>query len=219
MTTTFSSNCDQPPRTGVFLILAVGLGLAGVLAGCAGEETVGDEFHTSGSREADQRADQRVTKVQQMRGEGEGQAGDDAKPKPSLYERLGGDEALRRIVDDFIERAIADPRVNWERKGVRRGGVLGIGSESAEWKATPDRLAKVKLHMQQFLAVATGGPAKYDGRGMKELHAGMQIANPEFDATVGAMQASLDRLGVATAEQKELLAILESTRPQVAEKR
>jgi hemoglobin len=73
--------------------------------------------------------------------------------------------------------------------------------------------------MVQFLSLATGGPAQYDGKEIKPAHAGMRIGNPEFDAAVGDLKASLDRLKTPNKEQKELLAILESTRPQIVEER
>ncbi len=187
-----------------------------LLCGCASEEKKDRDFHTSGSREADQRAEQRISKVQQLRGEGEGTDGD---AKPSLFERIGGDAGIRTIVDDFIRRAVADPRVNWERKGIKRGGLLGVGGKSVEWKPTEESLARMKEHIAQFLAVATGGPPKYEGRDMKEVHAGMRITNAEFDATIGDLKATLDTLRVSVEVQKELLSIVESTRPQIAEER
>jgi len=190
------------------------------LTACSTEKRAGDDFYTSGSREADQRADQRISGVQQIRGEGEGTSGDAAiNAKPSLYERLGGHDRIARIVGDFVDRVLADPRVNWTRRGVTRGGVLGVGKKSAAWEPTPEHIALLKDHIAQFIAVATGGPAKYDGRDMKQVHSGMKVSNAEFDAAVGDMKASLDALRVATAEQKELLSVLESTRPQIAEER
>jgi hemoglobin len=192
-----------------------------ILGGCGGQDkSADDDFFTSGSREADQRAEQRIAKDQQLEGEGSG--GEDtsaANVKPSLFERLGGDQGIKAIVDDFVQRALADPRVNWERKGVEYGGFLGIRDKSAEWKPTPENLDRLKKHLAQFIALATGGPATYEGRDMKEVHHGMKITNVEFDAAVGDLQASLDSLGVPSDEQKELLAIIESTRPQVAEER
>ena len=190
---------------------------AALLVGCVSEQSTDRDFHTSGSREADQRAEQRISKVQQMRGEAEGSDKDSVKA--SLYERLGGENGVRALVDDFVERAMADPRANWERKGITRGGVLGIGSKSVERRPTPEAVARTKEHIAQFIAVATGGPNKYEGRLMKEVHAGMKISNAEFDATIGALKASLDFLRVGTEEQKELLSVLESTRPQIAETR
>jgi hemoglobin len=121
-------------------------------------------------------------------------------------------------VDDFTVRALADPRVNWERKGVKRGGLL-TRSEPVAWNPTPQNVTTLKKHLVQFLALATGGPAKYDGGEMKNVHAGMRITNPEFDAVIGDLKASLDKLRVLDKEQKELLAIVESTRPQIVTER
>jgi hemoglobin len=188
------------------------------LAACASDPTVADDFHTSGSREADQRAEQRISRTQQMRGQPDS---DRTAPgvKASLWERLGGEQVVRPLVDDFVDRVLADPRTNWERRGVSHGGVLGVGSKSSEWLASTEALAKLKQHLVQFIAVASGGPSVYEGREIKAVHAGMKITNAEFDASIGALKASLDAHGVRIAEQKELLAIFESTRTQVAEKR
>jgi hypothetical protein len=46
-----------------------------------------------------------------------------------------------------------------------------------------------------------------------------QISNPEFDAAAGDLKASLDTLKVPNKGQKDLLAIVESTRPQIVTKR
>jgi hemoglobin len=186
--------------------------------GCAQETKKDPDFFTSGSRQADQRAEQQVAKVQQLRGEGTG--GEDAKDvKAPLYERIGGEQGVNAIVEDFVNRAIADPRVNWERKGVTYGGMLGIKQKSAEWTPDPGSVARVKKHLAQFLALSTGGPVKYEGKEMKGAHQNMKITNAEFDASVGDLKATLERLGVAVQEQKEVLAIVESTRPQIVEQR
>jgi hemoglobin len=206
-------------RTGLVLISLV------LAAGCGSKEAEDRTFFTSGNREADQRAEQRISKDQQLRGEGEGKTGlaeaVGGKPaaKPALYERLGGEKGIAAIVDDFVTRALADPRVNWERKGVESGGFLGVREKSMYWNPTGDNVAKLKKHLGQFLALATGGPPTYEGKEMKAAHAGMTITNPEFDASIGDLKATLDKLGVAVDEQKELLAVVESTRPQVVEKR
>jgi hemoglobin len=47
----------------------------------------------------------------------------------------------------------------------------------------------------------------------------MHIGNPEFDAVIGDLKASLDKLKIPNTEQKELLAIVESTRPQIVTQR
>jgi hemoglobin len=188
-------------------------------AGCGGSgERQNKDFFTSGSAEADQRADQRMAQSQQLKGN----SGDSGKPvlgedTRSLYERLGGETGLAAISDDFVTRAMSDPRVNFQRKGITQGGLSIHREASMEWTPDPQNVKMVKFHIAQFLAVATGGPSLYEGKQMKDAHANMHITNAEFDASVGDMKATLDKMKIANKEQKELLAILETTRTQIVE--
>jgi len=202
------------------------------MAGCGtGKETKKkDEFFTSGSREADQRATQRMAKEQQVSGSSQGSekkartetstngAPAQAQGKLTLFERLGAEQGITAIVEDFTPRVLEDPRIDWERKGAKHASFFGRGNSSA-WTATPTNVASLKTHFVQFLSLATGGSAKYDGKEIKPVHAGMHISNPEFDATIGDLKASLDKLRIPDKEQKELLAIVESTRPQIVTQR
>lgn len=208
-------------------ILGLSAGFA-MITGCrsGGGEKKKDEFFTSGSREADQRATQRMAKDQQISGTtkddakgGTGSAAVKEERKLTLFERLGGEQGVTAIVDDFTTRALEDPRVNWQRKGVKRGGILRRDETTVAWSSTPQNVEKLKQHLVQFIALATGGPAQYEGKDMKTAHAAMHITNPEFDAVVGDLKVSLDKLQIPTKEQKELLAIVESTRPQIVTER
>lgn len=200
--------------------------------GCGGQSgKQKDDFFTSGSREADQRATQRMAKEEQLAGEASGEKKPASTPtgrterkpgeehsKLTLFERLGGEEGITAVVEDFVPRALADPRVNWERRG-ESGGIFRRNRTDVAWKPTEQNVATLKKHLVQFLALATGGPAQYDGKDIKAAHAGLGISNPEFDAAVGDLKASLDKLRIGTTEQKELLAIVESTRPQIVTER
>lgn len=203
------------------------------LTGCGNREKQDGGFFTSGSKEADQRADQRMAKAEQLQGGGEG-AGESKKAKPAkpaegapaqvegkttLFDRLGGEKGLQTITNDFIDRALADPRVNWERKGVTRGGLSINRNKPVTWNASPENVGQLKKHIVQMLSIATGGPTFYDGLEMRDAHNGLKITNNEFDAAVGDLKATLDKLQIPNKEQKELLAIVESTRPQVVEER
>src|SRR6185503_677103 len=119
------------------LVVIVGCGTAKV-------EKKKDEFFTSGSREADQRASQTMARHEQLTGSGEGAGEKGVKkakpPKPdehdtssgatntpaqvegkmALFDRLGGEPGISNIVADFLPRVMNDPRVNWQRKGVAR---------------------------------------------------------------------------------------------------
>jgi hemoglobin len=215
-----------------------------ILVGCGTAETAKkkDDFFTSGSREADQRAGQRMAKEEQLTGSGEGAGEKGAKKavavktaaaaqgtnkaaqvegKLALFDRLGGEKGITAIVDDFTARVLQDPRVNWQRKGVKSGGFSfrRKSSDDVAWNATEENTATLKKHLVQFIVLATGGPVHYDGKEMKSAHAGMKIGNPEFDAALGDLKASLDRLQIPNKEQKELLSVIESTRPQIVTQR
>src|SRR5436190_8535831 len=170
---------QQPFFAATALLVAVFFAAA-VFIGCGSSQKKANEgFSTSGSREADQRAEQRIAKDKQIQGKGEGK--DDTKPggKAPLYERLGGEKGVSAIVDDFVTRAMADPRVNWERKGVKRGGFSIHRNDSVQWNPGPDDIGKLKTHLAQFLSLATGGPVKYEGKEIAPAHSGMHITNSE----------------------------------------
>jgi hemoglobin len=223
------------PIVSVVTLMVVPIAL---LSGCGGSKRAGkhEEFFTSGSREADQRATQRMAKEEQLAGSGEG-AGERSQKKvaagsstnktagglnrvekQALFDRLGGEVGISNIVADFLPRALQDPRVNWQRKDVKGGGWLKRG-ENVAWTNSPQNVARLEKHLAQFVALASGGPARYEGKDMKATHDGMKIANPEFDAAIGDLKATLDRLQIPNKEQKELLAIIESTRPQIVTER
>ena len=125
----------------------------------------------------------------------------------SLYERLGGEPALTAVVDDFVARTASNPKVNFTRKGTPQ-----------EWDANPENVKKLKRRLVTFIAEATGGPKKYDGKDMKSAHAGMQITSAEFDALAADLAASLDKFKVPAKEKGELMAIAASTKGAMVER-
>jgi len=222
--------------------LAFCLVALGALAGCGGgptQKAKSQDFFTSGSTAADQRASERMAQNEQLTGSGQGSGekgvkkaevsktsttgeadGTTNKPaqaegKLALYDRLGGEDGLTKIVADFLPRAMQDPRVNWDRQGVTHGGFSIHHTESQTWTNSPSNVTLLQKHLIQFLSLATGGPAHYGGKEIKSTHAAMHISNPEFDATIGDLKVTLDRLQIPNKEQKELLAIVESTRPEI----
>jgi len=122
----------------------------------------------------------------------------------SLYDRLGGEKAITAVVDDFVNRAAADPKVNFTRKGTDK-----------EWAATPENVAKLKKHLTQFVAMAAGGPQKYEGRAMRPVHTGMKITDAEFNAAAADLAASLDKFNVPKKEKDELLGVVAGTKGDI----
>jgi hemoglobin len=208
----------------IALFAAVGIGCTTGCASKAPEAKQKDEFFTSGNPEADQRAraiednsQKGATEKKQNAKHSSDSSNPPAEVKQTLYERLGGEQGITTIVDDFLKRAMKDPRVNWSRQGVKTGGWFRR-NHSVTWNASPQNVAQLKKHFVQFISLASGGPVKYDGKPIKSTHAEMKITKPEFDAAIGDLKATLDKLSITPELQKEVLALFESTRPEIVPK-
>ena len=122
----------------------------------------------------------------------------------TLYDRLGGESAIRSVVDSVVAHAAADEELNFTRAGTAN-----------EWEATPENIDTLKVRLVQFVASATGGPQRYEGQDMPTAHRGMEITDAEFDRLGGHLRMALQAHDVPQNLQDELFAIVESTRPQI----
>jgi hemoglobin len=129
------------------------------------------------------------------------------KSGKSLWDRLGGEPAVRAVVDDFVGRAVKDDKVNFFRHG-----------HPNEWKPNDTQVATFKQRLVEFISMASGGPLKYKGRDMATAHKGMEITSAEFDALAGDLAASLDHFKVPAKEKGELLAAVAGTKGQIVGK-
>jgi hemoglobin len=119
------------------------------------------------------------------------------EPQPTLYERLGGIYSIAVVVDDFIDRIMADARLN-----------ANPAVNEAHHKVPP---AGFKYLVTEMVGWATGGPQKYTGRSMRESHDHLNITPKDWDAFMDDFQQTLDKFKVPPAEQAELKAIVQST--------
>lgn len=114
---------------------------------------------------------------------------------PSLYERLGGLDAIRLVVDDFGARLAGDTSIAPLFRGVD--------------------LDNVKRLLVDQICEATGGPCVYRGRSMREAHQGLNITARQWDATIAHLVASMSRYNVPQREQQELLRALAPMRGDI----
>lgn len=117
--------------------------------------------------------------------------------KQTLYDRLGGIYNIAVVVDDFIDRIMADDRLN-----------ANPAVEEAHHKVPP---AGFKYLVTEMVGWATGGPQKYTGRSMRESHEHLKITPKEWEAFMDDFQQTLNKFKVPAAEQAELKAIVQST--------
>lgn len=122
--------------------------------------------------------------------------------QPSLYQRLGGEAGITKVVNDFVTIVAADENIKEKhRKHFLEGDVA---------------LLKKKLVDQ--IGEATGGPQKYTGKNMKDAHKGLEITNKDFNALAADLVKALDMNKVPEDAKKELLAMLETMRKDVVER-
>lgn len=133
---------------------------------------------------------------------------DPALMTKSLWSRLGGEPVVSLLADDFINRALKNPAVNFTRKGAGK-----------DWLATPTDVTFIKRRFVQYLSSVCDGPQPYDGKTMKVVHDGMKITEAEFNALAADFKASLELMKVNVREQEELLKIINGTKSDIVEKK
>jgi hemoglobin len=106
----------------------------------------------------------------------------------SLYRQLGSQPGLEALMEDFMQRLLADPRMN------------------PFFKDTDQAHIKAELVVQ--VCEVSGGPCRRDGPDMKRVHEGVDIDRAAFNALVEVLQQSMDARGIAFSTQNRLLALL-----------
>jgi hemoglobin len=118
----------------------------------------------------------------------------------SLYQRLGGYDAVCAATDDLLGRILDDPRINGYWKGLNT-----------------DNKRKARQQLVDFMVSAAGGPAFYVGADMKAAHAGMGISEADWTVLIEHATAMLSHLQVPAREQGEILGFLDSLKADIVE--
>lgn len=116
----------------------------------------------------------------------------------SLHAELGGDEAIAMALDRFYDKVLADDRVS--------GYFDGLDVE------------RIKANQQDFLAMAFGGPSRYNGRDLRAAHAAARkrgLNEEGYDVFMSHFRDTLDELGVPEGKIEEVMAIAHTGKDDV----
>jgi len=118
----------------------------------------------------------------------------------SLYERLGGYDAISAVASDLLPRLQADSKLArfWQHRGT-------------------DGVNREKQLLIDFLCSSAGGPLYYTGRDMKISHKGMGISESDWSAFMAHLGATLDAFQVPQPERGEVVAFVQSTKLDMVE--
>lgn len=116
----------------------------------------------------------------------------------TLYDKLGGQQAIEQVVDDFYNRVLADDTVNHF--------------------FTHTDMKKQRRHQTAFISYALGGSRQYTGRSMEKAHEGLNLAPEHFDAIAKHLGEALAVNGVSQEEINTVLAHVSTLRESVLHK-
>jgi hemoglobin len=124
-----------------------------------------------------------------------------ASAADSLYDRLGGLKGITVVVDDFIDRLVANDTLN-------KNPAIDAGRRNSP-------APYLKFQVSQLVCEVTGGPCKYTGAAMKPAHAHLNISESEWNVMAAEFKKSLDKFKVPAAEQTALFDIVGKTKSDI----
>ena len=114
----------------------------------------------------------------------------------TIYNRIGGHEAIEAVVDDFYVRVLADDQL--------RGFFTGTN------------MNRLKGKQVEFFAANLGGPEPYTGAPMKQVHQGRGISTYHFSLVAGHLAEALAAAGVPSETVTEILAAIAPLATEIA---
>ena len=121
-----------------------------------------------------------------------------SQQKPTLFERLGGEIKVRKIVNDVLDKNSNNPLIAHHFSNIDMKGL--------------------KEKAFEFFSMGTGGPHQYTGKDMRTAHANMNISAEEYDSATEDTLSALDDNGIGQEEKNEVLAILEHLKGDIVTK-
>jgi hemoglobin len=114
---------------------------------------------------------------------------------PTLFEQMGGEPALRRMIDHFVDRVFDDIMIGFFFRNASR--------------------ERIKEKEYEFAARHLGADVPYTGRPIREVHAAHPIMGGQFNRRLQILKDTLEELGVPANVREHFLFHTESLRTQV----
>ncbi len=123
-----------------------------------------------------------------------------ADKQKTLYERLGGYDAIAAVANELLPRLQGDPQLGrfWAHRG-------------------QDGVQREKQLLIDFLCASAGGAMFYRGRDMLLTHRGMRINESDWNVFLGHAGATLAKLRVPGTEQRDVVAFVQSLKKEIVE--
>jgi hemoglobin len=114
----------------------------------------------------------------------------------TLYEKVGGEEAIAKVVDYFYSELV-------------------LKDETVNHFFEETDMEKQRLHQSKFISFALGGPNQYSGQSMEKAHQGMNLQPEHFSAIEKHLHDALAHFGVSEADIDTALTKVASLREDI----
>jgi hemoglobin len=104
---------------------------------------------------------------------------------PTLFERIGGEQMIAEVVDDFYDRVLADP----ELKPFFRNTSID----------------KLRSMQREFFGAALDGPTTYTGKPLSHVHHGRGITKHHFTLFVNHLLDTLRDRGINDQDVTDII--------------
>lgn len=121
------------------------------------------------------------------------------RTKESLYNKIGGEQAIAAVISDFYHRMLSDERVNHH--------FIGINMESLR-----------RHQITFFIGFALGGPRRYNGNNLRTAHSGLNVTTEEYEVAIKLLNQSLRKYNVEIEDIAKVEAFLRSVKPHIINK-
>jgi hemoglobin len=123
-----------------------------------------------------------------------------SEQQKSLYERLGGYDAISALATDLLGRLRKDPQLGrfWAHRG-------------------DDGIRRELQLLVEFLCSSAGGPVYYSGRDVLLIHRGMRISESDWKVFLGHAAATLEKFHVPATEQRDFVDFVQNLKKEIVE--
>ena len=113
----------------------------------------------------------------------------------TLFDELGGEEALRRIIDRFVDKVFDDPMIGFFFRNASR--------------------QRVKEKEYEFAARHLGANVPYTGRPLRDAHAAHPIMGGQFNRRLQILKDTLAEMHVPDTVRAHFIDHTEKLRAQI----
>jgi hemoglobin len=118
----------------------------------------------------------------------------------SLYERLGGYDAIAAVVAPLMVRIKSDDKLRrfYDHRGA-------------------DGIAREEQLLVDYLCASSGGPMVYTGRDMRAVHVGMRLDEEDWKRAMAHLAETLEAFDVPEQEKGEVMSFHENLKADIVE--